>query len=70
MPKKMMKKDACTECSCDHSACHHSRGKALVKIAIGLLLISYGFGYIDIRMLGLVLGALYCLMGIVKMMQK
>lgn len=56
--------------SCGHQECHHGRGKALVKIAIGLLLISYGFGYIGLQMLGLVLGAVYCLMGIVKMMQK
>jgi len=53
-----------------HDERSYERGKSLVKIATGLLLISFGFGYVSMEMLALVLGALYCLVGVVRMMSK
>jgi len=76
MPMKKNKKiviasDARDEqCFEDHDAYSYNRGKSLVKIALGLLLITFGFGYIDINLLALVAGAIYCLVGVVRMISK
>ena len=57
--------------SCEpHDERSYERGKSLVKIAIGLLLISFGFGYITLEMFALVAGAIYSLVGVVRMMSK
>lgn len=53
-----------------HDEHSYERGKSLVKIAMGLLLITFGFGYISLEMLALVAGAIYCLVGVVRMMSK
>ena len=57
--------------SCEpHDGYSYERGKSLVNIAIGLVLISFGFGYIPLELLALVVGAIYCLVGVVRMMSK
>ena len=57
--------------SCEpHDEYSYERGKSLVNIAIGLALISFGFGYIPLELLALVMGAIYCLVGVVRMMSK
>lgn len=73
MPKKGKKLSygKSAECCCDmHDIKSYERGKSLFKITIGLLLVSFGFGYISLQMLALTAGALYCLVGIVRMMSK
>ena len=75
MPMKKSKKvviasDIEQPCCDEQDVYSYERGKSLVKIAIGLLLVSFGFGYIDINLLALVAGAIYCLVGVVRMMSK
>ena len=68
----MMKKNASKkmekEC-CSPMYCHpHGRGKALINVAVGLLLILFGFGYIkDLPTLAMVLGVLYMLRGSIRL---
>lgn len=66
MAKKMTKMS--NDCAMD---CHpHGRGKALMHVAIGVLLVAFGFGiYIkSIETLALMMGVLFVLKGAVKMM--
>ncbi|PIT84486.1 hypothetical protein COU37_03080 [Candidatus Micrarchaeota archaeon CG10_big_fil_rev_8_21_14_0_10_45_29] len=71
MPKKRKKAKAAEIYACCHDEIdHYERGKALKWIAIGLVLVMFGFGYITMEMLALIVGAIYCLVGIVKMMGK
>lgn len=67
MMKKMSKKMD-KEC-CMPSYCHpHGRGKALLNVAIGLLLILFGFGYIkDLQTLAMVVGVLFMLRGSIRL---
>ncbi|MFH0927818.1 MAG: hypothetical protein V1822_04535 [Candidatus Micrarchaeota archaeon] len=70
--KKMKVSDELVMHSCcePHDEHSYERGKSLVKIATGLMLVSFGFGYINMQLLALVLGALFCLVGVVRMMSK
>ena len=73
MPKRKMKvtNELVMRTACEpHDEHSYERGKSLVKIATGLLLVSFGFGYISLEMLALVAGAIYCLVGVVRMMSK
>jgi len=45
---------------------YFKRGKALYNIAVGFLLVSYAFGLINFILLAGILGALFCLKGIVQ----
>jgi len=67
MKKKSMKSEGCC---CPEDAGSYHRGKSLINIALGLLLISFGFGYITLQMLGLVAGTIYCLKGVVQMVAR
>ena len=68
MMKKMSKKMDKESC-CMPYPCHpHGRGKALINVAIGLLLILYGFDYIkDLQTLAMVVGVLYMLRGSIRL---
>lgn len=65
---KKMSKQMNKEC-CAPAYCHpHGRGKALINVAVGLLLILFGFGYIkDLPTLAMVLGVLYMLRGSIRL---
>lgn len=67
MMKKMSKKMD-KEC-CVPPYCHpHGRGKALLNVAMGLLLILFGFGYIkDLQTLAMVVGVLFMLRGSIRL---
>lgn len=45
-------------------------GKALLNLALGLLLIGYGFGLLTFASLATVAGALFCLKGLVQFLKK
>jgi len=71
MPMKKKKHtNEMKKCCGPHDINSYERGKSLVSIAIGLLLISFGFGYITLAMLGMVVGVIYCLVGTVRMVTR
>lgn len=63
-------KDECCEMSCCDMPTPHpyGRGKALFSLAVGLILITFGFHYIDMNMLALVAGVLFALKGTLRLM--
>ncbi|VVB56622.1 Uncharacterised protein [uncultured archaeon] len=70
---KKMSLDACPSCGEAYCECcptphPYGRGKALFAVAIGILLILFGFQYITIQVLALVLGVLYILKGSLRLM--
>ena len=73
MGSKKMDVGACPSCGekdcvCCPSPHPYGRGKALFAVAIGILLILFGFQYITIQVLALVLGVLYILKGSLRLM--
>jgi hypothetical protein len=75
MPKKKMNKmsEECPECVREECECKpmphpYGKGKALLNIAIGLLLLLYGFNYISLPVMALVLGVLYIIKGSLRLM--
>ncbi|MFH1306492.1 MAG: hypothetical protein ABIH83_02430 [Candidatus Micrarchaeota archaeon] len=78
MPRKKRKVSMAaygSECCGPSDIQSYGRGKALFKIALGLLFVTYGFGYLGaglegLKVLALVAGALFCLVGVVRMMAR
>jgi len=67
--KMKMKDDCCCSMPCDMPIAHpYGRGKALFAIAVGLMLITFGFNYISIQMLALVIGVLFALKGTMRLL--
>ncbi len=60
----------CENGTCGHANCHpHYKGKALLNIALGLLLMMFGFHFIPtIELLAQLLGVIFALKGAIKLM--
>ncbi|GEM_PF-6179070 len=51
---------------CEHGKSHHPKGKALLEIAIGLILIAFALGIYDLFVSAGLVGALIVLKGSVR----
>ncbi len=70
---KCMEMENCPACGKKECACcpmphPYGRGKALFSVAMGILLILFGFQYITLEVMGLVLGVLFILKGSLRLM--
>jgi hypothetical protein len=69
--KAMRKDDECCQGMTYYKNCHpHARGKALLNIAMSLILISLAFALVKLEIALAMIGVIYAIKGIMQLMES